>query len=513
VITVLNVNFQEEPMKQSGNKIIILTVILLLILNGCITEEAEEMLDHDDNNQSETGGNNLEETAKCGNSFIDEGEVCDGGALNCTEIDNKYEGGIAVCKQDCSGWDTSICVLESQENDNQTPSEDNEDNGEENDSPSGFDKNSDGFWADPDTLLIWEEPAMLNSMSGFGTSIANATAYCENLFLAGANDWRVPTIDELRTIVRGVSTTMTDGRCPTTESCSNQDECNKDGDNSLGFGNSCLGCQALDSKYDPAFSYLEPEDCYLTERETANGDCYMVENLTLCDKFWSSTPNTATAGATMNAQWYLNFKRGLINSAADILNIEAFVRCVRSGTEEDVPVDQPLPEPPAGTCTKDSHCEEGQWCENKKCVVIPEPYWTDSSTGLMWQSGEVQNRTWQEAMDYCDGLDYEGYTDWKLPNLDELKSLVKGCDKTASCTVTTSCTGYTACHNDNCSDGCASGNYLPPEVGQQKSTYWTSDEEEQTPQNAWMVNFTTGSVSYLKKTWDNQLARCVRTSN
>jgi len=493
------------------NFFVVLIALSVAFFTGCISEDAE---DPDENpvNEKDVYEKNDDEKLNgdmCGNSEVDEGEVCDGGGMNCNEIDSKYSGGIALCKDDCSGWNLTGCKTDIDENGN-----DNDDSGDDGDNGSdGFDKTAGGFWADPDTLLIWEEPPRFNSMSGFGTSIAKAAAYCENLFLAGANDWRVPTIDELRTIVRGVSTTMTDGHCPTTEDCSHQDNCNKDSDNSLGFGNSCLGCQALDSQYDPAFSYLGPEDCYLTERETANGDCYMVENLTLCDKFWSSTPNTAPAGATMSAQWYLNFRRGLINSAADILNIEAFIRCVRSGKEEDVPVDQPLPEPPSGTCTKDSHCEEGKWCENKKCVVIPEPYWIDSSTGLMWQAGAVQNRTWQEAMDYCDGLDYEGYTDWKLPNLDELKSLVKGCDKTTNCTVTSSCTGYTACHNDSCKNGCASGNYLPPQVGQQKSAYWTSDEEAQTPQNAWMVNFTTGSVSYLKKTWDNQLARCVRISN
>ncbi|HNZ54769.1 MAG TPA: hypothetical protein PKN76_11585 [bacterium] len=96
--------------------------------------------------------------------------------------------------------------------------------------------------------------------------------------------------------------------------------------------------------------------------------------------------------------------------------------------------------------------------------------------------------------------------------MDELKSLVKGCAKTTACTVTSSCTGYTACNggSSDCKTGCANGNYLPAEVGQQNLMYWTSDEEAQATTNAWLISFSTGSVSYMKKTWDNQLARCVR---
>ncbi len=45
----------------------------------------------------------------CGNRIVEEGEVCDGGALACGEIDEKYTSGIALCLEDCSGWDESDC--------------------------------------------------------------------------------------------------------------------------------------------------------------------------------------------------------------------------------------------------------------------------------------------------------------------------------------------------------------------------------------------------------------------
>jgi len=46
----------------------------------------------------------------CGDGWVDEGEVCDGGMRNCTEIDPlKYKAGKAKCLATCLGWDTTTC--------------------------------------------------------------------------------------------------------------------------------------------------------------------------------------------------------------------------------------------------------------------------------------------------------------------------------------------------------------------------------------------------------------------
>ena len=45
----------------------------------------------------------------CGNRVVDEGEVCDGGAAECSTINPNYTG-YATCKADCSGYDESTCT-------------------------------------------------------------------------------------------------------------------------------------------------------------------------------------------------------------------------------------------------------------------------------------------------------------------------------------------------------------------------------------------------------------------
>ena len=49
---------------------------------------------------------------------------------------------------------------------------------------------------------------------------------------------------------------------------------------------------------------------------------------------------------------------------------------------------------------------------------------TDTSTGLMWQKDGSAQRNWKEALSYCENLSLAGYDDWRLPDINELQSLV-----------------------------------------------------------------------------------------
>ena len=50
---------------------------------------------------------------------------------------------------------------------------------------------------------------------------------------------------------------------------------------------------------------------------------------------------------------------------------------------------------------------------------------TDTEAGLMWQKATTPGTyTWQEALEYAEGLTLGGYSDWRLPNRNELQALV-----------------------------------------------------------------------------------------
>ena len=56
-------------------------------------------------------------------------------------------------------------------------------------------------------------------------------------------------------------------------------------------------------------------------------------------------------------------------------------------------------------------------------VVNGDEIVTDAATGLVWQKGDVSGKRWREALEYCENLTYAGYSDWRLPNINELASL------------------------------------------------------------------------------------------
>ena len=50
---------------------------------------------------------------------------------------------------------------------------------------------------------------------------------------------------------------------------------------------------------------------------------------------------------------------------------------------------------------------------------------TDEATGLMWmQSDNAEAILWQSALQYAENMEFAGYSDWRLPDVKELQSIV-----------------------------------------------------------------------------------------
>ncbi len=151
-----------------------------------------------------------------------------------------------------------------------------------------------------------------------------------------------------------------------------------------------------------------------------------------------------------------------------------------------------------------------------------EGIWPDPDTALTWQNpGSDMLYTWQEAVTYCEQLTLAGYTDWRLPTMNELRTLADGCPTIApggDCSVGEGdCTSW-SCRNEACY-ACA------PMEGPDEGCYWTAEIEDLCDSNAakawsatlqsdnndyaWYVNYLFGNITTDSLT-NYQGARCVR---
>jgi hypothetical protein len=56
-------------------------------------------------------------------------------------------------------------------------------------------------------------------------------------------------------------------------------------------------------------------------------------------------------------------------------------------------------------------------------ATTPDTVW-DGVTGLTWQRSVPALMLWSDAVTYCDGLVLGGFSDWRLPSVVELVSIV-----------------------------------------------------------------------------------------
>jgi hypothetical protein len=110
----------------------------------------------------------------------------------------------------------------------------------------------------------------------------------------------------------------------------------------------------------------------------------------------------------------------------------------------------------------------------------------DSSNGLIWQDDtevKTTKMTWAVALTYCEGLSAGGYDDWRLPNQNELRSII---DKSR-----------------------VSPSLSPKFVNFASNYFWSSTTYAGSTDGAWGVDFDDGyDYAYYKTS--SFYVRCVR---
>ena len=115
----------------------------------------------------------------------------------------------------------------------------------------------------------------------------------------------------------------------------------------------------------------------------------------------------------------------------------------------------------------------------------------DTASKLMWQDDNdviltSTKKSHKDAIDYCEALTNVNYTDWRLPNINELYTVI---DFTQNSPAMNSKFIQTS-----------------------SNKYWSSTTSKYNLSHAWYIDFSTGSSSYQAKSTIT-LLRCVRDIN
>ncbi|MCP4606630.1 MAG: DUF1566 domain-containing protein [Proteobacteria bacterium] len=149
-----------------------------------------------------------------------------------------------------------------------------------------------------------------------------------------------------------------------------------------------------------------------------------------------------------------------------------------------------------------------------------EGIWHDTTSKLCWQDPPSRSQYGrQEAINYCNILSLRGYDDWRLPSIDELRSLIRGCLNTepgGSCQVTDESIWLDI--TENCwgcrygdgpgINGCFWSEELTDDLcgaGGINQWFWSSSNSD----TEWYILFTEAQISYENETLKAN-ARCVR---
>jgi hypothetical protein len=217
--------------------------------------------------------------------------------------------------------------------------------------------NGNGTISDLRTGLMWAKE--LGARVPWNEALAGASTYR----LGGYNDWRLPNVKELYSLIRFDG--VIDAR-----------DLSRPG----------LSKPFIDtSKFE--FAYVPP-----------GSSLRFFDN-----QYWSSTKYIATTSGGEDSVFGVNFADGRIKSypiidrRTNVPNTQ-FVRYVRG-------------KPGYGA---------NSFSDSGNGTVI------DFSTRLMWQKGDSGSAPidWRSALAYCENLNFGGYTDWRLPNAKELQSIV-----------------------------------------------------------------------------------------
>jgi hypothetical protein len=237
--------------------------------------------------------------------------------------------------------------------------------GEYSNNPQSYTDNGDGTVTDNVTSLVWQKSSDRDGNGVINVSDklsqSDALTYCSNLSLAGYDDWRLPDIKTMYSLidfsgsdVSGYEGSSTDGLDPFLNTTYFE----------FGYGDTSANERIIDAQWATSSIYVST---------TMNGDRTMF-GVNLADGRIKGYPTQMQNSDKL-----------------------FYVQCVRGNEEYG----------------------KNSFVDNQDETI------SDGATGLTWQKNDSKSTlSWDKAISYCEASTTAGYSDWRLPNVKELQSIV-----------------------------------------------------------------------------------------
>lgn len=259
-------------------------------------------------------------------------------------------------------------------------------------------------WTDPATGLVWAE-----ADNGTVLPHGQAVSYCEALTLGGKSDWRLPGIDELESIYRPGMRDLPKITAP------------------LKLGDCCLWSADLvkgedgeiNARYFDYWHRAGDRGLWNVEWTDLNARalCVRGEGKKAGSAPEPSRPQVAPAAASPKqaAPKPASVSPEVTTPSVAPQPARADQESAESEADAAGPAAPPEPSPAA-----DRRPAAGARRDQRRSGDVTR----DATTGLLWTKRDNgRPLVWEEAVAYCEGLDLAGFTDWRLPTLDEFAGI------------------------------------------------------------------------------------------